>query len=186
MYGASLRQGPQRAQTTGWWLRRNGSRVRVRSGQDDNPDSWQKKAEQFLRRAFPDAEPGLLALARHAEVQLAFRLRDRAIGDDVHEIVVIDRTVCGRDARSRRGRALRAGDGFVVPNWIAWLGPSSMPERSATPSWPATHNVRLYVEVAAATLALSAARRFGVPARPIRGAARYRPHGVAAHSGLIG
>jgi hypothetical protein len=98
---ASLRQGPQGAQTTGWWLQRDGGRVRVRSGQDDNPGSWQKKAEQFLRRAFPDAEPGLLALARHAEVQLAFRLRDRAISDDVHEVVVIDRTVCGRDARTR-------------------------------------------------------------------------------------
>jgi hypothetical protein len=34
-------------------------------------------------------------------VQLAFRLRDRVIGDDVHEVVVIDRTVCGRDARTR-------------------------------------------------------------------------------------
>jgi len=98
---ASLRRGPQGAQTTGWWLQHDGGRVRVTSGQDDNPHSWQKKAERFLRHTFPQAEPGLLAMARHAEVQLALRLRDRPTEDDVHEVVVIDRTVCGRDARTR-------------------------------------------------------------------------------------
>lgn len=82
------------AQAAGWWLRSDGSRTRVLSGVDDDPDGWQKQAERFLRNAFPGEGRGLLALSRHVEIKIAMRLMGKSPTD---EVVVMDRVVCGRD-----------------------------------------------------------------------------------------
>jgi hypothetical protein len=95
---SSLRHGPDGTQTTGWWLRSDGSRVRIRSGADADPNGWQQKAERFLRRTLPNQPPSLYALSRHVEVQLAIRSHERPFDN---EVLVIDRQVCGRDLRTR-------------------------------------------------------------------------------------
>jgi hypothetical protein len=95
----SLRPGVDNAQTTGWWLRPDGSRVRLRSGPDTDPNSWQQKAERFLQRTFPNEAPSLYALGRHVEIKLAIRSHEQPFDN---EVLVIDRKVCGRDSRTRR------------------------------------------------------------------------------------
>jgi hypothetical protein len=98
---SSLRRGVEKAQTTGWWLRADGGRVRIRSGQDSDPNGWQQKADRFLRDAFPTASPSLYALSRHVEIQLAVRSHEQPFED---EVLVIDRKVCGRDPSNRDWR----------------------------------------------------------------------------------
>jgi hypothetical protein len=85
-------------QTAGWWLHPDGGRTRVLSGQNDDPDGWQQQAERFLAKAFPGRGPGLLALSRHVEIQVAFRLLGTPAS---HQVVVINRKVCRRDVRRR-------------------------------------------------------------------------------------
>ncbi|MFC6092444.1 hypothetical protein [Saccharothrix lopnurensis] len=48
-----LRPGVRGARAAGWWLHPDGSRTRVLSGRDSDPNSWQQRAERFLRREFP-------------------------------------------------------------------------------------------------------------------------------------
>lgn len=95
---ANLRPGVRAAQTTGWWLRSDGSRVRLRSGPDSDPDGWEQQARRFLRETFPDERRSLYELSRHVEIQLAIRSHQQPFG---HEVLVIDRKVCGRDPANR-------------------------------------------------------------------------------------
>jgi hypothetical protein len=85
-------------QTAGWWLHPDGGRTRVLSGRNDDPDGWQRQAERFLAKAFPGRGPGLLALSRHVEIQVAFRLLGTPAS---HQVVIINRKVCRRDVRRR-------------------------------------------------------------------------------------
>jgi hypothetical protein len=96
---ASLGRGPDGSQTTGWWLRHDGSRTRLRSGSDADPNGWQQKSKRHLQHTFPQANPALHELSRHVEIQLAIRSHEQPFD---HEILVIDRRVCGRDSRSRQ------------------------------------------------------------------------------------
>ncbi|GDY33769.1 hypothetical protein GTS_54020 [Gandjariella thermophila] len=82
-------------------MQRHGGRVRLLSGENDDPHSWQQQAARFLRETFPDKGPGLAVLSRHVEIQLAVRLRHRPTNEVVHEVLVIDRVVCGRDPRTQ-------------------------------------------------------------------------------------
>ncbi|WP_367136705.1 DddA-like double-stranded DNA deaminase toxin [Saccharothrix sp. HUAS TT1] len=90
-----------KAQAAGWWLHSDGSRTRVLSGEDDDPNSWQKQAEQFLKREFPGKGPALAVLAKHVEIKIAIRLLGKP---PTHEVVVMDRVVCGRDPKTARYR----------------------------------------------------------------------------------
>jgi hypothetical protein len=95
---ASMRPGVRRAQTTAWWLQRDGSRVRLLSGPDKDPGGWEQTAERYLRARFPNAHPAVYELSRHVEIQLAVRSHHQRFE---HEVLVIDRRVCGRDVDSR-------------------------------------------------------------------------------------
>jgi hypothetical protein len=61
--------------TAGWWLQHAGGRARILSGDDDNPDGYVRKAEEFVVRHFPSHLHGAVALARHIEVRMAMRVR---------------------------------------------------------------------------------------------------------------
>ncbi|WP_084792088.1 DddA-like double-stranded DNA deaminase toxin [Actinopolyspora mortivallis] len=90
---ASLPRGTRGTQTVGWWLGPGKSAKRVCSGPDDDPASSYKRAERLLQARFPD-DPGVWALARHAEVKVAVEMLDNSPGD---EVFVLDREVCGRE-----------------------------------------------------------------------------------------
>lgn len=92
-----LRRSPNGAQTTGWWLHQDGSRKRVLSGPDTDPNGQVSKAESLIRGHLPPQLHGAVSLARHVEVKVAMQMRECGA---THEVVVIDKEVCGRTPRT--------------------------------------------------------------------------------------
>jgi len=85
----SLPPGFDGAQAQGRWLGPGTDVTVVRSGVGDE---WYDKAVAFIRSVAGPTSP-VINLARHIEVKLAVRMRDEG---RKHEVVIIDRQVCGR------------------------------------------------------------------------------------------
>jgi hypothetical protein len=81
------------ARTEGRWLNSAGEDVVLKSGRD----VWWSKAEQFARERglLPKDSRGQLDLSRHVEIKFAMRMRSPEEGCRQHEIIRIDREVCG-------------------------------------------------------------------------------------------
>lgn len=89
-----LPRGLPGAKAEGRWRNGRGEDVVLRSGRDDE---WWAEAERFARRIglVDAASRAALDLSKHIEIKLAMRMREPRERCRRHEIVRIDRPVCG-------------------------------------------------------------------------------------------
>ncbi|MFC4086125.1 DddA-like double-stranded DNA deaminase toxin [Amycolatopsis samaneae] len=87
-------RGLLKAKAEGRWRTRDGEDVVLRSGRGDE---WWHAAEQFARARglIPPDSRASLDLSKHVEIKLAMRMRTSGSGAGKHEVLRMDREVCG-------------------------------------------------------------------------------------------
>jgi hypothetical protein len=92
----SLPKGEAKRKARGWSMQEDGKAIPVDSGDRDssaNPDLYQQ-AVDHLKTAFPTDFFTYKSLAKHVEVKIAIDMLLH--GHTTHQVVVMDRPVCGR------------------------------------------------------------------------------------------